>query len=213
MRDNKINNQTMECNPAFGGMHVIHMDYTPMGDKMNITPQEIRSQEFGKKFRGYDPDEVKAFLDNLANDLDEIVLENKSLKEKISIVQKMVENYQSMETTMKEMLLAVQKTSEEKKRVAEREAENLIQDAKLKSERVLQETDKKLYELKRKILELKNLKDSYILKIKSILELQSQLLDKFEKEEGTRPPGFRDREKVEEEVSKIASEFRKEDMR
>lgn len=180
---------------------------------MNITPQEIRSREFGKKFRGYDPDEVKAFLDNLANDLEEIVLENKSLKERISLLEERLDDYKSMEDTMKQMLLTAHKTSEEKKRVSEREAESLIQDAKLKSERVLQETDKKLYELKKKILELKNLKDSYILKIKSILELQSQLLDKFEKEEGTRPPGFRDREKVEEEVSKIASEFRKEDMR
>ena len=47
----------MECNPAFGGRHA-----TPEGDEMNITPQEIRSQEFGKKFRGYDPDEVLDFV-------------------------------------------------------------------------------------------------------------------------------------------------------
>jgi cell division initiation protein len=184
-----------------------------MGDKMNITPQEIRSQEFGKRFRGYDLDEVKAFLDSLADDLEEIVLENKSLKEKISLLEERLDDYKNMEDTMKQMLLAAQKTSEEKKRIAEREAESLIQDAKLKSERVLQETDRKLSEIKKEILDLKNLKDSYILKIKSILKLQSQLLIRFEKEEGIKHSELREKDEVEEEVGKIASEFRKEDTR
>ena len=39
---------------------------------MKISPIEIRQQEFTKKMRGYDPDEVQNFLESLAEELDKL---------------------------------------------------------------------------------------------------------------------------------------------
>lgn len=36
---------------------------------MKISPLEIRQQEFTKKMRGFDPDEVQSFLESLADEV------------------------------------------------------------------------------------------------------------------------------------------------
>ena len=50
---------------------------------MKISPMEIRQQEFTKKMRGYDPDEVQNFLESLAEEFEKLNSENESLKENL----------------------------------------------------------------------------------------------------------------------------------
>ena len=38
---------------------------------MRLTPIQMRKQEFARKFRGFDPEEVDAFLSTAANDFEE----------------------------------------------------------------------------------------------------------------------------------------------
>ena len=42
---------------------------------MKISPVSIKRQEFSKKMRGYDPEEVQAFLEKLADDIDDHLVE------------------------------------------------------------------------------------------------------------------------------------------
>lgn len=48
-----------------------------------LKPQAIRDQEFQIKFRGYDPIEVKSYLELLADDFFELSEENRSLQERL----------------------------------------------------------------------------------------------------------------------------------
>lgn len=43
---------------------------------MRLTPIQIRKQEFAKKMRGFDPEEVEAFLTTVASDFEELLKEN-----------------------------------------------------------------------------------------------------------------------------------------
>ena len=47
---------------------------------MKITPIEIRQKVFEKKLRGYDKDEVQAFLQSLSNEWERVLDENKEYK-------------------------------------------------------------------------------------------------------------------------------------
>ena len=48
-----------------------------------ITAMEIRNQQFSKSLRGYDQDEVKNFLMQLAQDYENLYSQNATLKESI----------------------------------------------------------------------------------------------------------------------------------
>ena len=50
---------------------------------MPITPLEIRKQEFRKMLRGYDPHEVRSFLEMVSTELESLLRENAGLNEKV----------------------------------------------------------------------------------------------------------------------------------
>ena len=67
---------------------------------MKISPIEIRQQEFTKKMRGYDPDEVQNFLESLAEELDKINAENESLKSEVDSLTEQIGEYKKIEKNL-----------------------------------------------------------------------------------------------------------------
>jgi cell division initiation protein len=150
---------------------------------LKITPTDIKNQNFGKGFRGYDKAQVDAFLGLLAGDLEELIKENVDLRQKVLRLESTVVDYKDMERTIQEVLLTAQKSAEEVKKNAEKEAELSLREAKIRSERMLEETHAMVSELRKEIAELENLKKSYILRLKSSLDTQLKILESMEKEE------------------------------
>jgi len=177
---------------------------------MKITSWEVKNQKFKKKFKGYDPFEVDSFLEILAGEIEEGTKEINLLKEKLSSLENKLSEYKNMEETLQNVILTTQKSAEELKKNAEKEAELLLREAKLKSQRLLEESNLKLSELKKGIYELKNLKEGYLLRFKSMLELHKNLLEGLEKEEVQSRVEKR-RELTDEEMEKVISQFEKED--
>jgi cell division initiation protein len=151
--------------------------------KLKITPVDIKNQKFGKSLRGYDTSEVDSFLEMVTDTLEELTLENHQMKEKIQSMEMSLGGYKDMEGNLKEVLLTAQKSSEELKKNAEKEAQLMLREAKMKSERGLEETYHVLSGLKKEISELKNLKREYLLRLKSLLETQLKLLESMEIED------------------------------
>ncbi|MFC2125130.1 DivIVA domain-containing protein, partial [Bacteroidota bacterium] len=57
---------------------------------MKVTPLEIRQKSFEKVFRGYDKDEVEAFLLILSQEWEKVLDENKSLRMNLDKAEKEV---------------------------------------------------------------------------------------------------------------------------
>ncbi len=147
-------------------------------------------QKFNKTLRGYDPDEVNAFIDNIISKVEIIIKEsnkkdeelkklrqleliNKSLSEKIN-------RYEQTEETLKKSLMMIEKTSEQMKLQTFQERELLINEAKKNANRIVNEAllesetiEKQTENLKRNMILLKR-------KLKNILETQLELVDEIE---------------------------------
>lgn len=150
---------------------------------MKITPVDIKNQQFGKSFRGYDQSEVDAFLETVTTTLEELILENHQLKEKLQAVESALGGYKDLESNLKETLMTAQRTAEELKKNAEKEAQLLMREAKMKNERAMEESYNMLSGLKAQIAELKNLRREYIIRLKSMIQTQLQLLESMESED------------------------------
>ena len=106
-------------------------------------------EKFNRTLRGYDPEEVNAFLDKIINQVELMVNEMKEKDKKISELQTLeLENrnlkeklaqYERMESTLNKTIIMAQKTSEQVKLAAHQESETLIEDAKNNANRIVNE--------------------------------------------------------------------------
>ena len=152
---------------------------------MKITPLDLRRQEFNRKVRGFDPDEVGAFLEDVANEYEAAIRENASLKEQIERLDAQVVSFRELEKTLQDTLVSAQKAREEAKSDASKEAECIIREAELKAERWIEEARQEVAALKRELSTLRNHKASFIAKMGALLSSQNELLNlmQFDSEE------------------------------
>lgn len=156
-----------------------------------ITPLDIRNHEFSSKMRGYDPDEVKAVLDNIAKDFEEISRQNTQLSERLKIAEERLNHYRLIEKTLQDAVITIQNTLEEKRKVAQMEAEAIIQDAKQRANEELLSSREKTGELRAEIHTLENLKMQFFMRFRNLLRSQAQILEAMmeaEEKESTRIP-------------------------
>lgn len=104
-------------------------------------PVEIREKEFTRVLRGYDPKEVKETLEEIAEDFGHLLDENRKLSEQLAA-------YEKLETNLKNTLMFAQKTSEETKKNADKERDNIIKAAEEEAKKIIDEANKALSKAK-----------------------------------------------------------------
>jgi cell division initiation protein len=107
---------------------------------MRLTATDIRQQQFAVRlFRGFDPQEVDAFLEEMADDFEEMTRENALLKEQLAALEERSRGVEGREKTLQETLVTTQKIAEEFKENSRREAELILREAHLRAEKVMQD--------------------------------------------------------------------------
>ncbi len=149
---------------------------------LQITPLEIKKQEFHKAFRGYDPGEVEAFLEMVAGEMESLNRENSELKEKLKTLKSKLEDYEGMKETLHKALITTEKAADERIENAQKEAELILSDAQLQGEKLIEEARGKALKYERDIADLNNLKTSFITRLKALLSAQGEMLEAIENE-------------------------------
>ncbi|WP_244835332.1 DivIVA domain-containing protein [Clostridium sp. BJN0001] len=104
---------------------------------MKLTPMDINNKEFKKSLRGYNPDEVDEFLDQIVDSYEELYKTNLQLKEKLQDTNEKVEHYADIEATIKNTLLLAQNAAEQAKASAKKESEILVKNANETAQKIL----------------------------------------------------------------------------
>lgn len=144
---------------------------------MNITPLDIQQQQFkGKMLGGLDPNDVDAFLQIVASEMESLIRENSELKEQARKVSLQLDELTQREVSLRETMLAAQKITEEMKANAQKEANLLVSEAELKGERIIAEAEKRLVQLNNQIHEIRRQKLQFEANLKSLLENHLKML-------------------------------------
>lgn len=147
---------------------------------ISLTPMEIRHHTFKKRFKGFDVDEVNHFVETAAGCLESALLEKEGLTSEVRELRVRLEKYEKLEQTLQEMLLQSQKTVEETKSNAERQAAIVIKEAEIKAQEIKKETEHELEEMKKSIVILKEQKKMYLLKFRTLVKSQADMLNLLE---------------------------------
>jgi cell division initiation protein len=122
---------------------------------MNISPLDLRQQKFSKALRGFDTIEVTSFLMAAADDYEQALRDADRLRQDVSRIEAVLEEYREHERNLKSALVSAQKLAEDIRTNAEEESRRLLREAQSRSDLMLEKTQARLEDIQRQIDGLK----------------------------------------------------------
>lgn len=148
-------------------------------------------EKFSRTLRGYDPEEVNAFLDQIINQVEKMVVEIKEKDGKINELNALVdenmrlrekiEQHERLEGTLNRAIFMAQKTSDQIKVTARQESEIIIEDAKTNANRIVNEALLRSEKIEIESTLLKRNINIFKRKLRSIIEQQLEMVEDIEK--------------------------------
>lgn len=150
---------------------------------MVMTPLELDNRDFKRAVRGYSEEEVEYYISVVRADYETLYTENQELKIRLDDYELNIGKYRALEHTLNNTLIVAQQTAEELKRNAEKAAELILEEAKLKAQQRIHEAEVEIRKLSlqredllKRIIELK-------VRLRVFLRAQLELLDRTIEEE------------------------------
>jgi cell division initiation protein len=144
---------------------------------MKIGPVDIRNQTFKKKMNGVDDEEVQTFLDLVADRLEEEILSSEDLRGKIDRLQVRLEEYESLERSLRNSLVSAEQLASERVASAEKEARIIIKNAEVDGEKIVLGARGELSRLRAELDDLRRQKITYVERFRALLRSQGKILE------------------------------------
>ena len=143
---------------------------------MNLTPLDIQRQTFSRALKGYNTDEIRAYLQLVAEEIERLLKDVDRLSRENGMLREDLDEHNARERILKDTLLSAQKVSEDVRANARKEAELIVKDAELLSDRLVSQAQARVGDLERTIQELKMERRAARNKLQTMLDTTQQLL-------------------------------------
>ncbi len=135
---------------------------------------------FDTVFRGYDKEQVKEYLDKVITEYEKLLNEKKEADKEISDLKEQLSRFTNLESTLNKALFNAESAGDEIKKMARKEAESLVIEAKRNANRIINDALIKAEKagddadrLKRNVERLKR-------RLKSIIEGQLEVIEEMD---------------------------------
>ena len=142
----------------------------------NLTPLEIQKQTFSRVLKGYNADEVRAYLHLIAEEIERLLKDVDRTSRENAMLREELEDHSQRERILKDTLLSAQKVSEDVKANARKEAELIVKDAELLSERLVNQAMNRVADLQKAIQDLKIERHAARNKLQATLDTVQQMI-------------------------------------
>ena len=149
---------------------------------MKLTPMDINNKEFNRGLRGYNPEEVDEFLEEIVENYEELYKENSKLKEKLNGASDKVEHYAKIESTIQNTLLLAQNAADQAKESSEKQAELIIGNANETAQRILDKAHGDVISINDEYEKVKEEFIKFRAKFRGFMNTQLQTFDELEKD-------------------------------
>jgi cell division initiation protein len=150
---------------------------------VKISTMDIQRQAFGRKFRGFDRDEVRSYLTLVAEEVAALQTQRDALDQEVQMLRALVDEHRQRETILKNTLLTAQRLSEEVKESARKQAQVVVKEAELQADKLLELAQARAHDVERGILDLRAHRSALRTDIRGLVTRLSHLLDLQEEAE------------------------------
>lgn len=144
---------------------------------MKFTPFGIKSQEFNRTVRGYDRDEVKAFLEKLSDEFERLQTENDKLKIDFERMEDQLKEFRRIEKNLQSALLSTTENSTKAVESTKKQTALILKEAELKAGQLVENAKESANKIRESVLKLREERKLLIAKIKAMINTQASLLE------------------------------------
>ncbi len=143
---------------------------------MQLTPLEITQREFRRVLRGYDPDEVRHFVESVADEVGNLGKDLAAREERIAELEARVNALEGQEASLRNTLVTAQRMTEEIKANAKREADLIVREAEAKAQRLVADAQGRVADIQREVQELRRQRDLFAATLRAHIQAHLEML-------------------------------------
>ena len=144
---------------------------------MKFTPYGIKNQEFNRTVRGYDKDEVKAYLEKLSDEFERLQGENEKLKSESTDLEEQLKEFKRIEKNLQQAVLNTTESSVKAVDLAKKQSALMLKEAELKAAQIIEKAKDHANSVRDSVVQLREERKLLIARIKAIVDSQANLLE------------------------------------
>lgn len=149
--------------------------------RVDLTPLDIRYQEFRQSLRGYSVAEVREYLGRISDKMSLIIEENERLRAQMRDLEAQLAGAREGEAELKRAVVAAERIAREIKAQAEREAEIIKRETESERQAALQEAVDQIKRMKADIDQARNERDLFLSQFRALLEGYLTSLERYKR--------------------------------
>jgi len=143
-----------------------------MDETFHLTPMDVRRYEFGRALRGYDPERVDQFREQVAEELERLTRANQELESKAKGFHEQLRAFRERDKAINDALISAQQLRGEIHEQAEREGQLVLREARAEGERMVEEARSEVRRLEEQVNAMERTRRGYLAQIRVLVERQ-----------------------------------------
>ena len=139
-------------------------------ETFHLTPLDVRRYEFGKALRGYDPERVDQFREQVAEELERLARLNQDLDAKARGFHEQLRAFRERDKAINEALISAQQLRGEIREQAEKEAQLIIREARADGDRLIDESRAEIRRMEDQLSSLERTRRAYLANLRTLVE-------------------------------------------
>jgi DivIVA domain-containing protein len=160
-------------------------------ESFHLTPLDVRRYEFGKALRGYDPERVDQFREQVAEELERLSRVNQDLDAKARGFHEQLRAFRERDKAINEALVSAQQLRGDIREQAEKEAQLILREARADAERLVEDARAEIRRMEDQLAVLDRARRAYLAQFRVLVERQ---LSEIAAAEQSPPPNLGSRD-------------------
>jgi DivIVA domain-containing protein len=141
-------------------------------ESFHLTPLDVRRYDFGKSLRGYDPQRVEQFREQVATELERLARHVQDVEGRMRGLQEQLRSFRERDKALNDALVSAQQLRTDIRQQSEREAELIMREARSAAERQLEEARSDLRRVEEALVSMERSRRAFLAQLRVICERQ-----------------------------------------
>jgi DivIVA domain-containing protein len=161
-------------------------------ETFHLTPLDVRRYEFGKALRGFDPERVNQFREQVAEELERLSRVNQDLEAKARGFHEQLRAFRERDKAINDALVSAQQLRNDIREQAEKEGQLIIREARIEAERLIDEARSEIRRIEDQMGSLDRGRRAFLAQMRLMIERQLsevQAAEQATSSDNSREPG------------------------
>ena len=141
-------------------------------ETFHLTPLDVRRYEFGKALRGYDPERVNQFRDQVAEELERLSRINQELEARARGFHEQLKAFRDRDKAINDALVTAQQLRGDIREQADKEAQLILREARAEADRIVDGARSEIRRLEDQLASLERSRRAFLSQLRLMVERQ-----------------------------------------